>query len=323
MALIENSKIYSGKDLETVFFRPLVSGPTAEALGIRILYNMPQSSLIHLWTPSNSVLKPFEAGWQGTSAAIREQKRVNMTRVKAEASFDATDYYSTVFQHIVARADVNLQDLSGTELEEAETAIFKKSVAESLRVTMWIGSQGCSDNHDSFDGILMQLMQEYENSEKPYISAPSDGISSENITTYLDNVWAAASPELKSLKKEGELVYYVSSEVYSAFEDYVYNTSDNACIDNVNAHPTLSYRGIPLVDIGITNDMLGNNTYLTGNFCVLTDRRNLVLMLNTADFPEAEVRMWYNPDEMENRQRAVFLAAVAYIDFNLVVYGAN
>ena len=63
MALIENSKIYSGKELETVFFRPLVSGPTAEALGIRILYNMPQSSLLHLWTPSNSVLKPFEAGW--------------------------------------------------------------------------------------------------------------------------------------------------------------------------------------------------------------------------------------------------------------------
>jgi hypothetical protein len=28
--------------------------------------------------------------------------------------------------------------------------------------------------------------------------------------------------------------------------------------------------------------------------------------------------MWYNPDEMENRQRAVFLAGAEVIDQNLV-----
>ena len=53
-------------------------------------------------------------------------------------------------------------------------------------------------------------------------------------------------------------------------------------------------------------------------FCLLTDRRNLVLALNTADMPENEVRMWYNPDEMENRQRAVFLAGADIIDTQLV-----
>ena len=44
------------------------------------------------------------------------------------------------------------------------------------------------------------------------------------------------------------------------------------------------------------------------SFGMLTDRRNLVLAVNTADMPGNEVRMWYNPDEMENRQRAVFMA---------------
>jgi hypothetical protein len=51
---------------------------------------------------------------------------------------------------------------------------------------------------------------------------------------------------------------------------------------------------------------------------MLTDRRNLVLALNTADMPENEVRMWYNPDEMENRQRAVFLAGADFIDQDLI-----
>jgi hypothetical protein len=54
------------------------------------------------------------------------------------------------------------------------------------------------------------------------------------------------------------------------------------------------------------------------HFCILTDRRNFVLALNTADMPENEVRMWYNPDEMENRQRAVFLAGTEILDLKLV-----
>ena len=52
--------------------------------------------------------------------------------------------------------------------------------------------------------------------------------------------------------------------------------------------------------------------------CMLTDRRNLVVAVNTAEFPGTEVRMWYNPDEMENRQRAVFLAGADIIDPKLV-----
>ena len=54
--------------------------------------------------------------------------------------------------------------------------------------------------------------------------------------------------------------------------------------------------------------------------CMLTDRRNLVLAVNTADVPGTEVRMWYNPDEMENRQRAVFMAGCGILDESLITY---
>ena len=41
MAKIENPKNYSGRDLETIFFRPMLSGPDARALGIKVMYNTP------------------------------------------------------------------------------------------------------------------------------------------------------------------------------------------------------------------------------------------------------------------------------------------
>jgi hypothetical protein len=54
-------------------------------------------------------------------------------------------------------------------------------------------------------------------------------------------------------------------------------------------------------------------------FRILTDRRNFVLAVNTADYPGSEVRMWYNPDEMENRQRAVFMVGCEILDEQLLV----
>ncbi|MFQ8805735.1 MAG: hypothetical protein ACLR8Y_12365 [Alistipes indistinctus] len=41
MAKIENPKSYTGRDLETIFFRPMLTGPDAASLGIKIMYNMP------------------------------------------------------------------------------------------------------------------------------------------------------------------------------------------------------------------------------------------------------------------------------------------
>ena len=48
MSFIENAKTYTGRDLETIFFRPMLSGQSALDLGVRILYNMPAP------TPENS-----------------------------------------------------------------------------------------------------------------------------------------------------------------------------------------------------------------------------------------------------------------------------
>ena len=58
------------------------------------------------------------------------------------------------------------------------------------------------------------------------------------------------------------------------------------------------------------------------SYCLLTDRRNLVLAVNTSDYPGSEVRMWYNPDVMENRQRAIFMAGTEILDETLMVWAS-
>ena len=142
MSFIENAKTYTGRDLETIFFRPMLSGQSALDLGVRILYNMPAPTTVQLWERSGDILQQYTAaGWTGGDPARKLQKTIDMSKGKAELGYSAADYFSMIYELITNRADVNMDDLTGTELEQAETELFKRAIAESLRVTMWIGDK--------------------------------------------------------------------------------------------------------------------------------------------------------------------------------------
>ena len=158
MSFLENAKQYTGSDLENIFFRPILSGPSAGELGVRVLYNMPVPTTIQLWEGQRNVLQKYTAaGWSGGSAANKLQKTIALSRVKAELGFSAADYFSLVYEKIAARADVNMDDLTGSELEQAETSLFKQAIAEGIRATMWVGDTTAASGFNTFDGFLKSV----------------------------------------------------------------------------------------------------------------------------------------------------------------------
>ena len=318
MSKIEQAKNYSGKDLETIFFRPILSGPDAKKLGIKILYNMPVPTTLHFWQTSSDVLQKYsENGWTGGSSAEKYQKTIKLSRVKAEVGYSASDYFDKVYELISARSDVNMDDLSGTELEQAETALFKQAIAESIRNTMWVGNTSRSLRYNTFDGIITRLMaditadEEGEFYTKTYKQAD---ITAEGFgETILKKVWDSAPEELRQLRSEGNLAFFATTEICNSYEESLNSAEmESAYLARQNGRDALLFRGIPVIDMQINNALRGCSD-LPSSLVILTDRRNLALAVNTADFPGTEVRMWYNPDEMENRQRAVFMAGCDYL----------
>jgi hypothetical protein len=327
MSLLVEPKTYEGKDLETIFFRPMLSGPDANALGIKVMYNMPVPTTLNFWRRGSDILQKFDTGgWSGGEVSEKFQKTIQLHKVKAEMSYAASDYFSMVFEQIAGRSDVNLDDLSGTELEEAETKLFKEAIAESIRATMWLGSTTrSSGKFSTFDGFLTQMRPEFNNiEEEPQISfagITESMYDADNAgEVILKAAWDEATDILKEFKSQGELVYFVTSDIYSKYEDSLDSaTLEGAYQAKQYGRQSLSYRGIPVVDLQLSRYLLEIND-LPRTFALLTDRRNLALAVNTADFPGTEVRMWYNPDEMENRQRAVFMAGCDYLLPELVSF---
>lgn len=319
--LIENPKTYKGQEVETIFFRPSFCGKSAEEMGIRVLYNMPVPTTVQVWSHADNVLQKYASGWQGGAKSQKFQKTIDMQKVKAETSFSAADYFSMVFEQITGNAEVNMGDLTGTDLEKAETELFRQAIAESVRATMWLGdTEGKVSSFKTFDGFLKAIKTA---SSEDKLAASGIGYYTYTMDEVTDTcqifdfAWDNASEELKCLRSEGNLVYFATSDLVRRYESALdKSAADAAYRERIEGRPQLFYHGIPIVEVPL-GKYSEEQTYGT-EFCILTARRNMVLALNTADMPENEVRMWYNPDEMENRQRAVFLAGADILDTRLV-----
>ena len=318
--IIENPKTYEGRELETVFFRPMLTGPDAQALGIRILYNMPVPTTLQFWKRAADVLKKYGKGWTGGEPARKYQKKIDLFKVKAELGFSAEDYFRMVYEQIAGGPEANLDDLSGTELEAAETALFREAIAEAIRATMWVGDTSRADGLNTFDGFLKRIRTDAAAAGSEIVSAPmTDMTAADAARDLLKKMWETAPETLRQFKGQENLVYLVTSDVYENYEETLDNVSvESAYLARQNGRSGISYKGIPVLDIRI-GSYLTQYADMPASLALLTDRRNLALAVNTSDFPGMEVRMWYNPDEMENRQRAVFMAGCDYLLPELIV----
>ncbi len=313
--IIENSKTYSLTDVENIFFRPAFCGKAAEEMGIRVLYNLPMPTKVPLFSHNNKILKKFAPGWQGGNASTLTQKEIALTKLKAESAYSAEDYFSTIYEIMVASSDVNLGDLSGTELEQAETELFRRALVDSVYTNTWFGdSNGVVSNINNFDGFITRIIATGENGEDLPIELCSEEYYADSAVEILRDTWTKSPDQLRALAADGNLAFFVSSELYDNYKFYLDDKGIAESQGEVSGRQVLTYHGIPLIEV----PTFGCEMKRAKAFCLLTDRRNLVLALNTADSPEKEIHMWYNPDEMENRQRVVFLAGTTIVDETLL-----
>ena len=56
MSFLESAKQYTGSDLETIFFRPILNADSPRELGLRVRYNIPFPTTIQLWDGQRNVL---------------------------------------------------------------------------------------------------------------------------------------------------------------------------------------------------------------------------------------------------------------------------
>ncbi len=132
MSFIENAKTYTGRDLETHLLppdaqRPVGPRPGRCASSTTCPHRRPCSCGNDRATSSNST-PPQLDGRRSRPKTPKDDRHVERSR--PNWAIRPADYFSMIYELITNRADVNMDDLTGTELEQAETELFKRAIAE-------------------------------------------------------------------------------------------------------------------------------------------------------------------------------------------------
>lgn len=314
--LIVNPKTYTGQESEEIFIRPSFVGDNAQKLGIRVLHNLPVNTTLNFYQRTSGTLKPWAKGFDGGKVATKYQKTIAMSKAKVEMGMSPDDYFNTIQELITNSADVNLGDLSATEMAKIQVNLFREYIAETSRLAMWIGdTTGTLSEHTLYDGFIKKAST-YADSVKIPLTAPTKS----NIKASFDNVWAKASETLRSLKSSGKLVYYVTSDVYNAYQDYLDNFTNTAAYADIQkGRGVLNYHGIEVKEIAAESHMKEGEKI---SMILLTHKENLVFALNVRDMPGNTIDVWYDKNEIENRFRASFLVGTEILDESLVVFAS-
>lgn len=313
--IITNPKTYTGVEMESIFFRPTLTGPDAMSLGLKIMYNIPVPVTMNFWKRKGDVLQKYTKGWTGGDIAEKFQKTINLAKVKAELGFGADEYFGMIYEKVTNSADVNLDDLQGTDLEKAETELFRIAIAEAIRATMWLGDTSRASGFNTFDGFLKRITADIGNTENDIqrIGTDIDMTAADAGETIFKKMLREAPQPIKDMKGDGNLVFFVTRDVYENYEDTLQTGNlESVRSEKINGMSIMKFQGVAIIDIGVSSYDLGKLGY-PKSWVILTDRRNMALSVNTNSYPGSEVRMWYNPDEMENRQRAIFMAGTDYL----------
>lgn len=156
-------------------------------------------------------------------------------------------------------------------------------------------------------------------------TAPADLSAGESEDMFLA-LYQGADKVLKQVPKMSK-VFLVTDSVYENYETYLESLgTERAHIKLENGYEALSYRGIPVLNLGWDVHLEADFPHASGenpaypHRVIYTTTDNLVLGIDSMNQFNG-TKMWYNEDEEENRFRTKLVMGVQYVHNKLVALG--
>jgi len=148
-------------------------------------------------------------------------------------------------------------------------------------------------------------------------TAPADLSSGESEDIFKE-LYETSNKVLKATPKN-EKYMLVTDTILENYISYLESLgTERAQIQLENGQSLHQYRGIPIIPLSWEIDLEADFAHASGenpaypHRVIYTNQDNLVLGLNSLN-SWSETRMWYNPDEEENRFRSKFEMGVQYV----------
>lgn len=335
---------WTGKDVEEILFRPRYLGMKPEERGFRVIFTVQSSIRLHFFGKLGKILMPYISGFQGGSSNAHKVREFTVAEFKAEMAYDKHDYDGMMLEKFFIDG-IAQNDIDGTVVMQAEQKIFMDALdADTMRV-FWLGdtdkvhiaagtypsgiayADGDPDKYyNQIDGLLINIINnEAANptiDQVKYIALPED-LGADDALETMKLVFDGSSKELQKLRDKKLLAYYCTDNFINNYRDTLAaDGTEAARVQTIEGIERLTWNGIPLMPMDIDEHIAADFEDFPDTICILSTPQNFALVIN-ASSSRAEVKMWFNNDENERRQRAQFKMAADFILPELVTIAHN
>lgn len=140
---ITSSVSWGGKENFEYFLRPMFIGKSIfETQGIKIMQNVQSGQKLNYFGTASKLLKAYVKGFNAVSGAAYTQRTLSVSRMKAEAADDATDFFNTVYEQLLAKGDWNDLSKSGQAqlLKKVIAQIYINAIASDTFRQFWLNN---------------------------------------------------------------------------------------------------------------------------------------------------------------------------------------
>lgn len=140
---------YNGKEMEEIIIRPFFVGQLPKEMGIKVISTVKSTIKLTFWGSKSKILKAYADGFQGGTGATKVQKKMELKEFKAEAEYSKQDYKTLIQDNITNKGGIAQNDITGTDVHNAEVSVFMSGIKEDVRRIFWLGDKTKKTLHAS------------------------------------------------------------------------------------------------------------------------------------------------------------------------------
>ena len=329
--LITTALTYSKEDALAYFLQPLFVGNKAMDF-FEVMTGVKSSQKLDKFSTLEKITKAEASGFSGATGVTYTQKTISVARMEAEVEQAGGAFFNTIKGELL-RLGLNKDDITGTILQEIVANVMLRGVDRDLQRQLWFNDSANAGapyvDYNSYDGILKQLGG-LPAAQKLDIAS---GAMAANLGRDTMQAMIDAMPN-EGLELRDDLVFFVTRSVADNYRATLSaGGQELAYISMTDGTNQLSYQGIPIVEMGLWDTVIANDSNvatpltapslfdntkkLDGHLAVLTVKNNIVVATDYDSVGGAD--LWYNKDLKYNRFRFEYVMGTNYKNDELVV----
>lgn len=321
--LITHSLSYSKEDAMKYFMQPLFVGNSALDY-FEIMTGVKSSQKLDKFSTLQKITKANVAGFAGATGVTYDQRSITVARMEAEVAQAGGAFFNSIKGELL-RTGNNKDDISGTKLQQIVADIMMRGVMRDLERQLWFSDTASGNaDYNVYDGILKQLAGLPAGQKLAIPSVLTTDTAKTEFQSMIDTM-----PN-EGMENRSDLVFFATRSLCDNYRaTLAAGGQELAYISMVDGTTKLSYQGIPIVELGLWDSVIGadptliapalqnNANDFDGHLAVLTVKNNIVVATDYDSVSGAD--MWYNKDEKENRFRLEYVVGTNYKNNELTV----